>query len=100
MDDAEILLNLQPLAQPGMIWVRVDMTEEQTGDLQVLADLRAWHRRQIEQALGDTRVVQAHEQAILRLHQLSAIKRQRAAEDEADRQRARAANSQTGIPQT
>ncbi|MCJ2068520.1 hypothetical protein MKK75_06830 [Methylobacterium sp. J-030] len=76
------------------------MTEEQMGELQVLSDLRSWHRRQIEQALGDVRVVQAHEQAILRLHQLSAIKRQRTTEDETERQRARAANSHTGMPQT
>ncbi|WP_267428714.1 hypothetical protein [Methylobacterium sp. GC_Met_2] len=76
------------------------MTEEQMGDLQVLSDLRSWHRRQIEQALGDIRVIQAHEQAILRLHQLSTIKRQHAAEDEADRQSARAANSHIGGPQT
>lgn len=76
------------------------MTEEQTQDLKVLSDLRSWHRRQIEQARGDIRVVQAHEQAILRLHQQSTIKRQQAAEDEAQRQRSRAANSQTGTPQT
>ncbi|MCJ2016676.1 hypothetical protein MKK84_04420 [Methylobacterium sp. E-065] len=76
------------------------MTEEQMGDLQVLSDLRSWHRRQIEQALGDIRVIQAHEQAILRLHQLSATKRQHATEDEADRQRTCAANSQIGGPQT
>ena len=76
------------------------MTEEQTRDLEVLSDLRSWHRRQIEQACGDIRVIQAHEQAILRLHQQSAIKRQRAAEDEAQRQHVRAANSQIGGPQT
>ncbi len=76
------------------------MTEEQIDDLQVLSDLRSWHRIQIEQASGDIRVVQAHEQAILRLHQLSAIKRQRAAENEVERQRDLVTNSQTGMPQT
>ena len=76
------------------------MTEEQMSDLQVLSDLRSWHRRQIEQACGDIRVIQAHEQAILRLHQQSAIRRQHATEDEAEHQRARAANSQTGTLHT
>lgn len=74
------------------------MTEQQIRDLQVLTDLRSWHRRQIEQAHGDIRVIQAHEQAILRLHQQSTIKRRQAAEDEAERQRVRAANSQIGTP--
>lgn len=74
------------------------MTEEQMSDLQVLSDLRSWHRRQIEQACGDIRVIQAHEQAILRLHRQSSIRRQQAAEDEEDHQRACAANSQIGKP--
>ena len=76
------------------------MTDEQKGYLQALSDLRSWHRQQVEQAQGDVRVMQAHEQAILWLHKLSAIKRRNAAEDEAEAepQRAGAANSQTGMP--
>ena len=75
------------------------MTDEQKGYLQALSDLRSWHRWQIGQALGDVRAMQPHETDIAYLNLLIATKKQHAAEDEVDRQRARAANSQTGGPQ-
>ena len=62
--------------------------------------MRSWHRWQMGQALGDVRTIQMHESAIAWLDVLIATKRQHAAKDEVDRQRARAANSQTGVPQT
>ena len=74
------------------------MTDDQKGYLQALSDVRSWHRWQIGQALGDVRTVQTHELAIAWLDLLIATKRQHASEDELERQRARAANSQTGTP--
>ena len=44
--------------------------------------------------------MEAHKLAIAWLDLLIATKRQHASEDELERQRARAANSQTGTPQT
>ncbi|MGU3668204.1 hypothetical protein ACLBX9_28800 [Methylobacterium sp. A49B] len=61
------------------------MTDEQKGYLQALSDVRAWHRWQIGQALGDVRVVQAHESAIAWLDDLIAAKKRHAAENEAER---------------
>jgi hypothetical protein len=75
------------------------VTDEQKGYLQALSDVRSWHGWQIGQCLGDVRALQAHEQAIAWLDMLIATKKQHAAEDKADRQRERAANSQTGGPQ-
>lgn len=60
------------------------MTDEQKGYLQALSDLRFWHRWQIGQALGDVRVMQAHEDAIAYLDLLIATKKQHAAKDEAE----------------
>ena len=40
------------------------MTDEQKGYLQVLSDVRPWHRWQIGQCLGDVRAMQTHELAI------------------------------------
>ncbi|MCJ2097683.1 hypothetical protein [Methylobacterium sp. E-046] len=74
------------------------MTDEQRGYLQALSDVRSWHRWQISQSLGDVRTMEAHEMAIAWLDLVITTKKQHAAEDEADRQRARAANSQTGTP--
>ena len=74
------------------------MTDEQKGYLQALSDVRSWHRWQIGQSLGGVRTMEAHESAVAWLDLLIATKRQHAAEDEAERQRARAANSQTGTP--
>ena len=73
------------------------MTDEQKGYLQALADLRSWHRWQIEQALGDVRAMRPHETAIAYLDLLIATKKQHAAEDEAERLRADAANAQIGM---
>jgi len=75
------------------------VTDEQKGYLQALSDLRLWHRWQLGQCLGNVRAMQPHETAIAYLDLLIATKKQHAAEDEAARQRARAANSQTGGPQ-
>ncbi|WP_267425999.1 hypothetical protein [Methylobacterium sp. GC_Met_2] len=74
------------------------MTAEQQAYIQALSDVRSYHRWQIGQALGDMRTIQVHESAIAWLDVLIATKRKHAAEDEADRQRARTANSQTGKP--
>ena len=74
------------------------MTDEQQAYLQALSDVRSWHRWQISQSLGDVRTMEAHESAVAWLDLLIITKRQHAAEDEAERQRARAANSQTGTP--
>ena len=76
------------------------MTDEQKGYLQALTDVRSWHRWQIGQCLGDVRDMQVHEVAIAWLDLLIATKRQHASEDELERQRALAANSQIGTPQT
>ena len=65
-----------------------------------LTDVRSWHRWQINQSLGDVRTMREHELAIAWLDLLIATKKQHASEDELERQRARAANSQTGTPQT
>ncbi|KQS85746.1 hypothetical protein ASG32_17805 [Methylobacterium sp. Leaf361] len=75
------------------------MTDEQKGYLQALSDLRSWHRWQIGACHGDLRSTQAHEDAIAYLDMLIATKKLHAAQDEDERQRARAANSQTGGPQ-
>ncbi|QGY02374.1 hypothetical protein MMSR116_11185 [Methylobacterium mesophilicum SR1.6/6] len=61
------------------------MTDEQKGYLQALSDVRAWHRWQIGQALGDVRATLAHESAIAWLDELVATKKRRAVEDEAER---------------
>ena len=65
------------------------MTDEQKAYLQALSDVRAWHRWQISQSLGDVRTMEAHGTAIAWLDLLIATKRQHAAEDEAMRRRAR-----------
>jgi len=75
------------------------VTDQQKGYLQALSDLRSWHRWQIIHAVGDIRRMEPHETAIAYLDLLISTKKQHAAEDEADRQRERAANSQTGGPQ-
>lgn len=66
------------------------MTDEQKGYLQALADVRSWHRRQINQAIGDVRTMQAHEGAIAWLDLLIATKKRHAVEDEAERRQATA----------
>ncbi|WP_267424341.1 hypothetical protein [Methylobacterium sp. GC_Met_2] len=76
------------------------MTSEHEAYIQALSDVRSWHRWQIGQTLGDMRTVLVHESAIAWLDVLISTKRQHAAEDQAERQLARVANSQTGMPQT
>jgi hypothetical protein len=61
------------------------VTDGQKGYLQALADVRSWHRWQIGQAVGDVRVMQAHESAVAWLDVLIATKKQHAAEDKAER---------------
>lgn len=63
------------------------MTDEQKGYLQALSDVRAWHRWELAQCLGDVRRMEAHEKAIAWLDLLIATKKQHAAEDEAERRR-------------
>ncbi|WP_345819952.1 hypothetical protein ABC766_27360 [Methylobacterium fujisawaense] len=76
------------------------MSDEQKAYLQALVDVRSWHRWQIGQAVGDVRTIQAHEMAIAWIEEVIAAKRRHAVEDEAERQRVRAANSQIGGPHT
>lgn len=60
------------------------MTTEQQAYLQALADVRSWHRWQIGQALGNMRLIQAHESAIAWIDEVIAAKKWHAAEDEAE----------------
>ncbi|MFJ7441660.1 hypothetical protein ACIQW5_29210 [Methylorubrum thiocyanatum] len=64
--------------------------------LQALSDVRSWHRWQVEQRFGDVRAMQIHQDAMAYLDMLIATKNLHAAQDEDERQRARAANSDTG----
>ena len=65
------------------------MTDAQKAYIQALSDVRSWHRWQISQSLGDVRGMEAHESAVAWLDLVIATKKQHAAEDEADRRRAR-----------
>lgn len=72
------------------------MTDEQKAYLQALSDVRSWHRRELAQCLGDVRAMQTHKKAVDWFDMLIATKKRHAAEDQAERQRARAANLQSG----
>ena len=50
------------------------MTDEQKGYLQAVSDVRAWHRWQISQSLGDVRTMEALEAAVAWLDLLIATK--------------------------
>ncbi len=63
------------------------MTDEQKAYLQALSDVRAWHRWELAQCLGDVRAMQAHEKAIDSLDMLIATKKLHAAQDEDERRR-------------
>lgn len=60
------------------------MTAEQKAYLQALADVRAWHRWELAQCLGDVRAMDAHEKAIAWLDLMIATKKLHAVEDELD----------------
>jgi len=73
------------------------MTDEQQGYLQALSTMRLWHRWQLGNCLGDTRAMQAHEQAIAYLDMLIVTKKLQGAQDEDERRRAEQAGSGTSI---